>query len=88
VFSPSLDEVHQFLMSAFDKVIESTNSIFYLESELMPFLKDEGDVKEGEHKDDKVPAPAPFSDEGKDIFIKWGANFKLTKEFPLIKEGI
>jgi hypothetical protein len=88
VFSPSLEEVHTFLMSAFDKVIESTNSISYLESELMPFLKDGGEPKEGDQPEDHMPAPAPVLNDEKEIFIKRGANFRLTDQFPLIANNI
>ena len=76
-------------MNAFDKIIEATNSICYLESELMPFLKDGTEAKYDEANDKSAPPPAPAgTEETRDIYIKRGANFKLTKDFPLIADGI
>lgn len=45
---PSLEECATFLKSAFDKIITATNEVKFLESELMPFLKDKNDNEDSD----------------------------------------
>jgi len=42
IYKPSIEECHSFVINSMDMIIESTNSVNNLESDLMPFLQKEG----------------------------------------------
>lgn len=99
VLKPSLEECADFLRGAFNKMIKATNNVKFLESELMPFLKDahQGDESdEEEEKKEKTEEEKKLEDEetpidaetGERLGPRRGPNFKLDADFPWIREGI
>ena len=99
VMKPSLQECSAFLRGAFDKIVNATNNVKYLESELMPFLKDstqneESDDEEKKHKATEAEArieeeTTPIDPEtGERLGPRRGPSLKLDSEFIWIKEGI
>lgn len=99
VLKPSLEECADFIRSAFSKCIETTNQIKFLESELMPFLKEQ--VKEEDSDDDKTDNKNDDKDKklepedtlydmstGERLGPRRGPSFKLDENFIWIKEGL
>jgi len=100
VFKPSLEECADFFTGAFDSIISATNKISFLESELMPFLKnfsqneesdDDDNKKEEKNEEDKKleEEETPVDpNTGERLGPRRGPNFKLDSDFSWIKSGV
>lgn len=97
ILKPSLEECGDFLKSAFDKIINATNDVKFLEAELMPFLKDkhQGEDSDEDNKNEEkveeknLDEETPIDPEtGERLGPRRGPNFKLDSNFIWIKQGL
>ena len=99
ILEPSIAKCSDFIRSAFNKIIQTTNQIKFLEPELMPFLKDQEEEEDSD--DGKNPKKKEIEDIKAEPEVtlmnpetqvrlgpRRGPSFELDFEFPWIQDGL